>query len=87
MITNYERSDLIHILKMHGFTLLDADTAQLSFSGQVKGKDYVVNLLVIEDLPSIVIKQNGELFYSETVKSVDDMKIFLDEQLYNYIEN
>ena len=87
MISTYERSDLIHIMKMHHFTLFDADTAQLNFSGQVKGKEYEVNLLVIEDLPSVVIKQNGELLHSETVKSVDDMKIFLDEQLYNYIEN
>jgi hypothetical protein len=74
-------------MKMHRFALGDADTAQLNFSGQVKGKKYEVNLLVIEDLPSVVIKQNGMLLHSETVKSVDDMKIFLDEQLYNYIEN
>ena len=78
---------MIHIMKMHHFALREADTAQLSFNGQVKGKQYEVNLLVIEDLPSVVIKEDGELLYSETVKSVDDMKIFLDEQLYNYLDN
>lgn len=87
MISDYERSDLIHIMKMNRFVLQEADSAHLSFSGRVKGKDYEVNLLIIENLPSVRIKQNGELLYSETVKSIDDMKIFLDEQLYNYIEN
>lgn len=87
MISAYERSDLIHIMRMHHFALCDADTAQLNFSGQVRGKNYEVNLLVLEDLPSVIIKQDGKLLYSETVKSVDDMKIFLDEQLYNYIKN
>ena len=37
MITSYERSDIIHIMKMNRFALSDSDTAQLEFGGQVKG--------------------------------------------------
>ena len=65
MISAYERSDLIHIMKMHHFALQDAHTAQLNFSALVKGKKYELNLLVIEDLPSVVIKQNADLLHSE----------------------
>ncbi len=39
MMTTYERSDIIHIMKMNRLTLSDSDTAQLEFSGQVRGKD------------------------------------------------
>ncbi len=30
--------------------------AQLEFSGQVKGKDYWITILVVEDLPQIFIR-------------------------------
>lgn len=43
MMTTYERSDIIHIMKMNRLTLSDSDTAQLEFNGQVKGKDYRYN--------------------------------------------
>lgn len=86
MMTPYERSDIIHIMKMNRFTLNDSDTAHLKFGGQVKGKDYRITILVVEDLPQIFIKRDGEVIYSETVKSVYDMKIFLEEQLYKYLE-
>lgn len=86
MITPYERSDLIHIMKMNRFTLSDSDTAHLEFSGQVKGKDYRITILVVEDLPQVSIKQDGQEIYSDTVKSVDDLKIFLEERLYKYLE-
>ena len=86
MISSYERSDLIHIMKMNRFTLNDSDTAQLEFGGQVKGKDYRIILLVVENLPQIFIKQNGQEIYSDTVKSIDDLKIFLEEQLYKFWE-
>ncbi len=86
MITAYERSDLIHIMKMNRFTLNDSDTAQLEFGGQVKGKDYQINILVVEDLPQVFIKQDGKVVFNETVKSVDDLKIFLEERLYKYLE-
>jgi hypothetical protein len=33
MMTTYERSDLIHIMKMNRLTLIDSDTAQLEFNG------------------------------------------------------
>ncbi len=86
MMTTYERSDIIHIMKMNRLTLSDSDTAQLEFNSQVKGKDYRIRILVVEDLPQIFIKQNGEVIYSETIKSIDDLKIFLGERLYKYLE-
>ena len=85
MMTTYERSDLIHIMKMNRLTLSDSDTAQLEFNGQVKGKNYLVTILVVEDLPQVSIKQDGEVIYSETIKSIDDLKIFLEERLYKYL--
>ena len=86
MITSYERSDIIHIMKMNRFTLGDSDTAHLEFGGQVKGKPYQIKILVVEDLPRISIEQNGELVFNDVVKSVDDLKIFLEERLYKYLE-
>lgn len=59
MMTTYERSDIIHIMKMNRFALSDSDTAQLEFSGQVKGKNYRIIILVVEDLPHVSIKQDG----------------------------
>ncbi len=85
-MTAYERSDIIHIMKMNRLTLSDSDTAHLSFNGQVKGKDYQITILVVEDQPRVSIKQDGEVIYNETVKSVDDLKIFLEERLYKYLE-
>jgi hypothetical protein len=73
-------------MKMNRFTLSDSDTAQLEFSGQVKGKDYQITILVVEDLPQIFIKQGGKVTLRETVKSIDDLKIFLEERLYKYFE-
>jgi len=69
-------------MKMNRLTLSDSDTAQLEFGGHVKGKNYRITILVVEDLPQIFIKQNGEVIYSETIKSIDDLKIFLEECLY-----
>lgn len=86
MMTSYERSSIIHIMKMSRFTLSDSDTAQLEFGGEVKGEDYRIKILVVEDLPRISIERNGEAVYSDTVKSVDDLKIFLEERLYKYLE-
>jgi hypothetical protein len=86
MMTTYERSDIIHIMKMNRLTLSDSDTAHLEFSGQVKGKNYQITILVVEDLPQIFIKRDGEVIYSETIKSIDDLKIFLEERLYKYLE-
>jgi hypothetical protein len=73
-------------MKMNRLTLSDSDTAQFEFGGQVKGKHYRITILVVEDLPQIFIKQSGEVIYSETVKSIDDLKIFLEERLYKFLE-
>lgn len=86
MMTPYERSDIIHIMKMNRLTLVDSDSAHLSFSGRIKDKDYQINILAAENLPSIVIEQNGTIIVNETVKSIDDLKIFLEERLYKYLE-
>ena len=85
-MTTYGHSDIIHIMKMNRFALSDSDTAHLQFNGQVKGKDYRITILVVEDLPQIFIEQDGKIVLNETVKSVDDLKIFLEEQLYKYLE-
>jgi hypothetical protein len=86
MMTTYERSDIIHIIKMNRLTLNDSDSAQLEFSGQVSGKNYRIRILIVEDLPRISIKQSGEVVFEDTVKSIDDLKIFLEERLYLYLE-
>jgi hypothetical protein len=86
MMTAYERSDIIHIMKMNRLTLSDSDTVQLEFSGQVRGKNYRITILVVEDLPRVSIKQNEELVFEDVVKSIDDLKIFLEERLYKYLE-
>ncbi len=86
MMTAFERSDLIHIMKMNRLLLSDWDTALLEFEGQVKGKNYQITILVVEDLPQLSIMQNGKKIFSDTVKSVDDLKIFLEERLYKYLE-
>jgi hypothetical protein len=86
MISSYERADIIHIMKMNRLTLIDSDTAHLEFSGQIKGKDYRITILVAEDSPQVSIKQNGAVIFNDQVKSVDDLKIFLEEQLYKYLE-
>ena len=45
-----------------------------------------MSVLVVEDLPRVSIKQNGEVIFSDTIKSIDDLKIFLEERLYKYLE-
>ena len=82
MISAHERVDLIHIMKINRLTLIEADTAHLTFNEQPTGGDYEVSVLVIEEAPSVVIRKSGLPVYSETVKSVDDLKIFLEERLY-----
>ena len=85
MMTTYERSDIIHIMKMNRLTLSDSDTAHLQFNGLIKEKGYQIIILVVEDLPWVSIKQNGEVIFEDTVKSIDDLKIFLEERLYKYL--
>jgi len=72
-------------MKMNRLTLNDSDTAHLQFNGLIKEKDYQIAILV-EDLPRVSIKQNGKEIYSDAVESVDDLKIFLEERLYKYLE-
>ncbi len=62
-MTSYERLDIVHILKMNRLALTDSDTALLEFDGQVKGKDYRITILVVEDLPQVSIKTNGKEIY------------------------
>ena len=71
MMTAYECLDLIHIMKMNRLALTDSDTAHLEFDGQVKGRDYRITILVVEDLPQVFIKRGGKVILSEAVKSID----------------
>ncbi len=81
MITSYDRTDLLHIMKLNRFMSQEAGTAQLNFTRQIRDEDYEIGILVNEDLPSVAIKRNGHIKHSETPKSVDDLKIFLEESL------
>jgi hypothetical protein len=86
MITVHERSDIIHIMKMNRLSLSYSDSAELCFHGQIKDKDYQITILVLEDFPRLSIKQNEAVVANETLKSIDDLKIFLEEHLYKYLE-
>ncbi len=86
MINSYERSDIIHIMKMNRFALSDSDTAHLTFTGRFKDKDYMVSIVAVENEPQVIVKQNETVKVSEMVKSVDDLKIFLEERLYQYLD-
>ena len=72
MISAHERADLIHIMKVNRLTLIEADTAYLTFNEYASSIDYEITVLIVEDTPSVLIKKNGTLVYSKTVKSVDD---------------
>jgi hypothetical protein len=86
MMNSYERSDIIHIMKMNRMSLEEKDTAQMNFVGEVKGKRYRVMILTVEGIPTISIKENRRMIHSETLRSVDDLKIFLEERMYQYLE-
>ena len=85
MISSHERADLIHIMKINRLILGEADTAQLTFNGRTSGGAYEITVLVVEDTPTVNIKKDGALVHTETVKSADDLKIFLEERLYQYL--
>jgi hypothetical protein len=85
MINSYERSDIIHIMKMNRFALTDSDTAHLTFAGRFNEKDYTVAIVAAENEPHVTVKQNETVKVSETVRSIDDLKIFLEERLYQYL--
>ena len=73
-------------MKINRLSLVDSDSAHLNFNGRIKDKDYQISILAAENLPSVVIRQNGTVIVNETVKSIDDLKIFLEERLYTFIE-
>ncbi len=72
MISLPERSDLIHIMPINRPALGEADTAHLTFNGRTGGSEHEITVLIVEDTPSVVIRKDVPLVYSETVKSVDD---------------
>lgn len=86
MITIYEHSDIVHIMKMNRLKLIDSNTAHLEFGGLFNGKNYQINITVVEESPTVVIKREKEVVFTDTVRSVDDLKIFLEEQVYKYLE-
>lgn len=86
MITADERSDLIHMMKLNRLSLRDSDSAQLEFAGRVNDKDYRIEMLAVESSPQLIIQSNGEVICNENLRSVDDLKIFLDEWLYQFLD-
>lgn len=85
MISSHERSDIIHIMKMNRFDLTESDTAHLLFDGRGITQEYKVRIIVIENQPQTIIEKNGKKIFNEIIKSIDDLKIFLEEQLYKYL--
>jgi hypothetical protein len=73
MINTFERSDIIHIMKMNHFILSDSDTVELSFNDQGIDRKYQVSILLLEDLPQVYNKQNQKVIFNTTLKSVDDL--------------
>ena len=86
MMTDFERSDLLHIMKTNRLVLIDSDSAHLSFTGRVKEKEFVITILTIENLPQVIIKCGSEIIFNEVFALIDEVKIFLDERLYKYLE-
>lgn len=85
MITVDERSDLIHMMKLNHLSLKDSDSAQLEFAGRINDKDYLIKIVAVESSPQLIIQSNGKTICNENLKSVDDLKIFLDERLYQFL--
>ncbi len=69
MISLHERSDLIHIMKINRLTLREADTAHLTFDGQIAGSDYEVTVLVLEDTPSVPSRKAAKRFTARRSKA------------------
>lgn len=85
-MTKYERDDLIHIMKMNRLTLLESDSAHLRFVGRIDHSICEVTIVTIENLPTLTIKSGDTIKFRDTLRSVDDLKIFLEEQLYKYLQ-
>lgn len=86
-MTSYERDDLIHIMKMNRLTLQESDSAHLRFSGQLDQANYEVSIITVENLPTLTIKREDTISFQDTLRSVDDLKIFLDERLYQFLKS
>jgi hypothetical protein len=63
-------------MKMNCLTLSDSDTAHLQFNGLIKEKGYQITILVVEDLPRVSIKQNGEVILLKTLSVATDVLNF-----------
>lgn len=87
MLPSYERDDIIHIMKMNRFVLTEADSAQLLFGGRINKQDFKVRILMIEHQPQTMIEKNGKRIFNKIIDSVDDLKIFLEEQFYKYLND
>ncbi len=64
MISLYERSDIIDIIRMNRLTLTGSDRTHLEFGGRVKDDGYEVAILVMDDAPQEIAKQNGLIIHS-----------------------
>lgn len=86
-MTSYERDDLIHIMKMNRLALQESDSAHLRFAGQLDQANYEVNIITVENLPTLIIKRDETISFQDTLRSIDDLKIFLDERLYQFLKS
>jgi hypothetical protein len=84
-MTSYERDDLIHIMKMNRLALQESDSAHLRFSGQLNQSNFEVNIITVGGLPTLTIKREDTISFQDTLRSVDDLKIFFDERLYQFL--
>ena len=83
MISADERADLIHILKMKHFALATEDASQLLFTRSAEAEENIRFSITInsrDDLPVMEIQRTGNVIFLESFKSVDDLKIFLEDK-------
>ena len=86
MISNQDFSDIIHLMKRNRFALVDGDTAHLEFAGNFSENVFSLKIMAAENEPQIALRENDRMILRETLNSIDELKIFLDEKLYRYLE-
>lgn len=85
MISNQDFSDITQLMKMNRFALVDGDTAHLEFAGVFSDKSFSLKVLAAENEPQVALKCNDRVIFSRSHKSIEELKIFLDEKLYLYL--
>ena len=73
-------------MKMNRLSLQESDSAHLRFSGQFDRMNYEISITTVESLPILIIKREEAISFQDTLRSVADLKVFLDERLYQYLK-